>query len=94
MQFLLGIVGHELQHAVEIASAPNVVDDQSFKRLFTRIGYSGCLSARGEQFETTAALETGERVREEFARATVPRPLPADWPKLADRATTVDWKGH
>jgi hypothetical protein len=63
---LVTIVAHELQHVLEIASTPDVVDDRSFVRLFRSIGFSTCLSAGLEQFETSAAITTGDRVRAEF----------------------------
>jgi hypothetical protein len=63
---LLSVVGHELQHVVEIASAPSVVDDKSFARLFQTIGFATCLSPEADRFETAAALEAGERVRTEY----------------------------
>jgi len=34
--------------------------------LFSAIGFSTCISTGQEQFETEAALATGERVREDF----------------------------
>jgi len=63
---LVSIVGHELQHVVEIASAPSVVDDNSFALLFRAIGFSSCLSPDADRFETAAALKAGERVRTEY----------------------------
>jgi len=63
---LVTIVAHELQHVVEIASTPDVVDDSSFVRLFRAIGFSTCLSAGMEQFETSDAIATGDRVRAEY----------------------------
>jgi hypothetical protein len=63
---LVTIVAHELQHALEIASTPDVVDDRSFVRLFSAIGFSTCLSPGPEQFETSAAVVAGDRVRAEF----------------------------
>ena len=63
---LVTIVAHELQHVVEIASTPDVVDGRSFVRLFSAIGFPTCISTGEEQFETEAAIATGDRVREEF----------------------------
>ncbi len=63
---LLSVVGHELQHVVEIVSAPSVVDDKSFARLFRTIGFSTCLGSEPDRFETAAALAAGERVRAEY----------------------------
>jgi hypothetical protein len=59
---LVTIVAHELQHAVEIASMPEAVDDRSVRRAFSAIGFSTCQSPRSEQFETRAAWDTGKRV--------------------------------
>jgi hypothetical protein len=64
-QALLAIVAHELQHAAEIASARAVVDDNSFGRLYRKIGFPTCLSPEPNQFETAAAVEAGRRVRAE-----------------------------
>jgi hypothetical protein len=63
---LVSVVGHELQHVVEIASAPSVVDDKSFTRLFRTIGFSTCVGSEPDRFETAAALAAGERVRAEY----------------------------
>jgi hypothetical protein len=65
-QALAAIVAHELQHVVEIASTASVVDQRSFARLFSEIGFATCRSPWSEQFETMAALQTGERVRREL----------------------------
>jgi hypothetical protein len=64
-QRLVAILGHELQHVAEIAAAPEVVDTRSFTRLFTTIGYS-CGARWPERYETSQALEVGERVRQEY----------------------------
>jgi hypothetical protein len=76
-QFLVGIVAHELQHVAEIASMPNVIDDRSFGTLFRAIGFTTRDSFSGQQFETTAALDVGERVREEWSRQPGPIALAA-----------------
>jgi hypothetical protein len=76
---LVTIVAHELQHVLEIASTPDVVDDRSFARLFRAIGRSTCLSTGPEQFETSAAIAMGDRVRAEFFH-------PSGW--------TVERKSH
>jgi len=48
------LLGHELQHAVEVASAPDVRDQAGMRRLFSRIGV---LTPIG--FETDAAVHAG-----------------------------------
>jgi hypothetical protein len=65
---LVAIVAHELQHVAEIASAPAVIDDSSFGRLYRKIGFATCLSPSPDQFETPAAMLAGQRVRTEVRR--------------------------
>ena len=59
---MIAWLGHELQHALEIAAASDVRDDAAMRRLYTRIG----LARGANQFETRAAIETGWRVRDEL----------------------------
>lgn len=58
-------LAHELQHAVEIAAAPEVTDDAGLRRLYARIGRP-CLD-RPDGFETTAAIDVRTRVIAELA---------------------------
>jgi hypothetical protein len=60
---MLAIIGHELQHAVEVAQATDVRDDRSLIALYRRIGVSR--DARSH-FETHAARAAGSRVRAEL----------------------------
>ena len=62
---LMAIIGHELQHAAEIAATPDVVDEHSFAGRLRRIGFLRCCGTQ-EQYETTAALEAGEHVMDEM----------------------------
>src|SRR5262245_61334605 len=66
---LIALLGHELQHAVEIANAPSVVDARSLAECYRRIGFRK--SADGdERFESAAAIDVGHRVLKELiARA-------------------------
>ena len=60
----IAMLGHELQHAREVAQAPDVRDEAGLARLMRRIGrevYKG-------RFETAAAIEVAVRVRREIAR--------------------------
>jgi len=65
-------LGHELQHATEIAQAPEVRDGDGVRRLYKHIGWEG---QRG-RFESSHAREVGDLVRNELAghgRGTPPR---------------------
>ena len=56
------LLAHELQHALELAAAPDVRDQESCARLFARIGWP----AGPQRFETEAARVTEGRVRREL----------------------------
>jgi hypothetical protein len=60
-------LGHELQHAAEIAAAPSAVDARSLAALYLRIGEAlGQIAGSHEAFETQAATDAGQRVRREI----------------------------
>ena len=59
------MLGHELQHALEIASAPEVVDEHGMRALFGRIGVPGL---RPNQFETLEAQRVQALVRRDYSR--------------------------
>jgi hypothetical protein len=59
----IALLGHELQHALEVAEAPSVGDPEALASLYRRIGFGG----GGHQYETVAAREMGRTVRRELA---------------------------
>ena len=64
---LLTVLGHELQHAMEIGDAAGVVDEGSMLALYRRIGIPSVDSeSDGQAFETRQAIETGRRVHMEL----------------------------
>lgn len=60
----LQMLGHELQHALEIAAVPGVRNDRTLVELYRQIGYE----VRPGQFETRAAQAMTDRVGDELAR--------------------------
>jgi hypothetical protein len=60
----IALLAHELQHALEIAGAPEVRDDEGVRQLYARIGYDG----GPNRYETAAARQVEWRVRAEVAR--------------------------
>ena len=63
---LVSLLAHELQHAVEVAQAPDARDSQSLERLFSRLAVAfGC--GVTSCFETKAARDVEYIVREELA---------------------------
>ncbi|MEW5981185.1 MAG: hypothetical protein AB1806_02310 [Acidobacteriota bacterium] len=61
-------LGHELQHALEIAQAPDVRDADGVARLYRRIGWE----EGHNHFESDAARRIGDLVRDELAGFTLP----------------------
>jgi hypothetical protein len=58
----IALLGHELQHAVEIADAVDVSDEKGMEALYTRIGVRG----GAHIYDTLAAQEMGRRIRREL----------------------------
>lgn len=64
---IISTIGHELQHALEIAEAPGVCDEKSMRRFYQRLG-AGASHTLG--FDTEAARVAGDRVRVELRRVS------------------------
>jgi hypothetical protein len=64
----VAILGHELQHAVEIAGAPEVIDQPSMATFYTREGTDHSYGKR-ERFDTQAAIDCGRDVLSELSGA-------------------------
>lgn len=60
---VVSLLAHELQHALEVAQNPDVVDQGGMMTLFGRIGRELC----AQQFETDAALAVQSRVFNELS---------------------------
>ncbi len=59
------LLGHELQHAVEIAEASWVVDHETLARLYTHIGDESHSGTRSGNVDTMRARETARHVLNE-----------------------------
>ena len=69
---LMAQIGHELQHAVEIASNSDVIDAATLSGLHERIGERR--DSRGDiRYETEAAIQAGQRVLREIHERRPPR---------------------
>lgn len=58
----IALLGHELQHAVEIADAADVGDESAMAALYGRIG----VRSGQHIYDTVAAQEMGRRIRREL----------------------------
>ena len=63
---LMGSIGHELRHTIEVIAEPAVRDNSSKFFLYQQIGTLGTATAR----ETQAAVEAGNTVRAEVRRSS------------------------
>ena len=59
MNALVALLGHELQHAVEVASAPDVMTPAQLATLYRRIG----VPMGPGRYDSDAARTTGYRCR-------------------------------
>lgn len=75
---LISVIGHELQHAVEIAEAPAVTDSRSLARHYQQVGFDVTLDRSGSRFESRGAIDAGQRVRRDVNswRREMPREHP------------------
>jgi len=60
---IVSILGHELEHAVEIAAAPRVRDSDALATMYLRPGDASTW------YDSAAARDTGNRIRVELARS-------------------------
>ena len=64
----LAVLGHELQHAVEIADAPSVADNEGVAALYQSIGFRSD-NGRHDCYDSRLAIETGRQVQREILSA-------------------------
>jgi hypothetical protein len=67
----LGILGHELRHAVEIADAASVTDNASLASLYRQIGFRSAQD-REDRFDSAAAIDAGQQVEREVVASWFP----------------------
>jgi hypothetical protein len=64
----VALLGHELQHAVELADETGVTDVRAYEQMYERIGHRSCVSERTRCFDTYEAARVGGQVRAELKR--------------------------
>jgi len=62
---LVAVLGHELQHALEVALSPSIVDEPSLEAYYRKNGINMRSHASG--WDTQAARDAGDLVRREIA---------------------------
>jgi hypothetical protein len=69
---LIAIVGHELQHAVEVLEQPQIVSQATFASAYERSGFKRRHFANGAVgYDTHAAVDVGRRVWRELAGSAI-----------------------
>ena len=69
---LIAIVGHELQHAVEILEQPQIVSQATFASAYERSGFKRRHFADGAVgYDTHAAVDVGRQVLRELAGSAI-----------------------
>jgi hypothetical protein len=63
----IGVLGHELQHVLEIANEPSVISASSLEAFYRRIGIN--TRERSSHWDTEAARDVGDEVRKELSSA-------------------------
>lgn len=58
----IAIIGHELQHAVEVATDPGIEEAADIKELYRRIGYVPMKTAAVQLYETQRAVSGHEDI--------------------------------
>jgi hypothetical protein len=77
---LVALLGHELQHAVEVADAPDVRDEAALSDLYRRIGVRRGMDA----WDSVAAQQVGQVVRSEVLQQPVESRLAHHTPSRED----------
>jgi hypothetical protein len=62
----IAILGHELQHALEIAGAPDIVSARTMAAAYERFGFTRNRRAERVDFDTVAAIATGVTIWREL----------------------------
>ena len=67
-EVLISVLGHELQHALEVARAPSIVDEDSLAAYYKKYGMS--MRQHNNGWDTQAARDAGDLVRREIANSS------------------------
>jgi hypothetical protein len=63
----ISLLAHELQHAVEIADTPAIVNEESMAREYARMGGRRRTNGSAITFDTASAVDIGRRVLDEIS---------------------------
>lgn len=62
----IAILGHELQHALEVARNPDVVSATTMAAAYQRFGFTRTRGSERMEFDTVAAIDTGNAIWQEL----------------------------
>ncbi len=68
----ISVIGHELQHAIEVATHPEVVSAATLGAMYQRIGWRNHRTAQGEMFDSADAIAAGGTILKELVAGPPP----------------------
>lgn len=68
----IAIIGHELQHAIEVATHPEVVSAETLRAMYERIGWRNHRTSQGEMFDSAEAITAGHVILGELIAGPPP----------------------
>lgn len=93
-EILIATLAHELQHALEVALDPSIVDEPTLEAYYRRHGIH--MRAHDNGWDSEAARQAGTDVRDELAKAQVETRTErfaefraAEWPTVYRRARSM-----
>lgn len=63
----VGIIGHELRHALEVAAHREIVDQRALAGMYERIGHRNASAPHGRAYDSSEAIAAGRTIMEEMA---------------------------
>lgn len=67
---IVGLLSHELQHALEISARPDIVDVDAMEAFYEDVGFQVFQDGNHRFFETDEAIAVQQRVVREVSRST------------------------
>jgi len=68
----IAVIGHELQHAIEVATHPEVVSAETLRAMYKRIGWRNHQSSQDQMFDSAEAITAGRVILGELIAKTPP----------------------
>ena len=74
----IAVIGHELQHAIEVATHPEVVSAATLRAMYKRIGWRNHQSPQDQMYDSADAITAGHVILGELIAKPPPAAAAAD----------------